>query len=99
MSLDTSGFPTREEASARWEALAAEIAAARDTLSDHTGPRPAPENPGRLVVLGSGIQSIGFTLDAEDEIRRADEVFFCVADPATQLWIRGLRPDAHDLYV
>ncbi|PRQ08773.1 Tetrapyrrole (Corrin/Porphyrin) Methylase [Enhygromyxa salina] len=50
-------------------------------------------------MLGSGIASVGFTRDAEASIRAADRVFFCVADPATVVWIRKLRPDAHDLYV
>ena len=32
-------------------------------------------------------------------IREADHVFFCVADPATSVWLKALRPDAYDLYV
>lgn len=54
---------------------------------------------GSLLILGSGIQSIGFTMDAEAHIRSADKVFFCVADSVTVAWLRQLRPDAYDLYV
>jgi hypothetical protein len=50
-------------------------------------------------VIGSGIEAAGFTAADEMLIRDADEVFFCVADPATSVWIKARRPDAYDLYV
>ena len=31
-------------------------------------------------------------------IEEADEVFYCVADPATIVWLKKLRPKAYDLY-
>ena len=51
-------------------------------------------------MIGSGIEG-GWVFTAADEmlIRDADEVFFCVADPATSVWIKARRPDAYDLYV
>ncbi|HVG22650.1 MAG TPA: SAM-dependent methyltransferase [Thermoanaerobaculia bacterium] len=94
--MDRGGYPSREEAVVRWEALAAEMAKRAGSLSD--APSVA-ETPGHLIIIGSGIQSIGFTLDAIQVLESADYVFYCVADPATQVFIRELRPDAFDLYV
>ena len=55
---------------------------------------------GSLVVIGSGIKSVGhFTLEAVSHIKTAHKVLYCVADPATEVYIRDLRPDALDLYV
>ena len=55
---------------------------------------------GSLVMIGSGIKCVGqFTLEAISHIRKADKVLYCVADPATEVYIRDLRPDALDLYV
>lgn len=51
------------------------------------------------MVLGSGIEAAGFSSADETVLRQADYVFFCVADPATEVWIKTLRPDAYDLYV
>jgi hypothetical protein len=55
--------------------------------------------PGSLLILGSGIQSVGFTMDAQAHIRAADKVLFCVADSVTVAWLRRMRPEAYDLYV
>ncbi|RFB38100.1 SAM-dependent methyltransferase [Brevibacillus sp. VP] len=52
---------------------------------------------GDLIILGAGIASVGFTMDAEMYIRRADSVFYVVTDPVTEVWINKLRPDAYDL--
>ena len=91
-------YPTRNDHSRRWEELAAEIADAPQP-TEHP-PAPAEEVPrGSLTVLGSGIQGLGFTLDAEAKIRDADRVFYCVSNPPTQVWLRTMRPDAYDLYV
>ena len=55
---------------------------------------------GSLVMIGSGIKCVGqFTLEAISHIKKADKVLYCVADPATEVYIRDLRPDALDLYV
>lgn len=95
---DIRKYPTRENSVRRWEQLARDIVASKRPLRDDLKAKPA-SRPGSLTVIGSGIQSVGFTLDAAERIRRADEVFYCVADAATQVWIRELRPDAFDLYV
>lgn len=62
-------------------------------------PHPHGVRPGRLIVVGSGIKSIGqFTLEAVSEIERADHVFFAVADPATEAFIHEHNPNAVDMY-
>src|SRR5262245_26694720 len=93
---DREAYPTREESSSRWRELARAIAAEAHCRTD--SPDKKTETPGRLVVIGSGIEVAGFTMDSAALIETADEVFYCVADPATQVWIRKIRPDAYDLY-
>ena len=61
--------------------------------------RLRPRSRVELTVIGSGIETVGFALGDEGLIRAADAVFYCVADPATVLWIKSIRPDAFDLYV
>ena len=93
------GFPDRDDHDQRWRSLAEAIAGRRDQVSDDQAViRPAAK-PGELTVIGSGIEAAGFTSADELRIRDADEVFFCVADPATVVWVKALRPDAYDLYV
>src|SRR5215472_59485 len=87
----------RAEHEAAWRELAAEIAARRDTVA--ATPAAAAAQPGELVVIGSGIEILGFVSGDEELLRSADKVFFCVADPATVVWIKRLRPDAYDLYI
>ncbi len=101
-------YPSADGAAQRWAALAEEIS---HRWNGGGGPQlgAGPTEPvasakagapsGSLLILGSGIQSIGFTMDAEAHIRSADKVFFCVADAVTVAWLRQLRPDAYDLYV
>jgi hypothetical protein len=89
-------FPTRQEHTDRWLELAAEIAAEAGRISDEPGP---PESVGQLTVLGSGIETVGFSVADELLIDAADKVFYCVADPATAVWLKERRPDAYDLYV
>ena len=102
------GHPSADRAAERWAALAEEIS---HTWNGGGGPQlaaggaepaafsEAGVRDGSLLILGSGIQSIGFTVDAEAHIQSADKVFFCVADAVTVAWLRQLRPDAYDLYV
>ncbi|XYH95037.1 SAM-dependent methyltransferase [Sorangium sp. So ce1128] len=91
-------FPTQDGHARAWEALAHAIARLGDEIRD-TPPATPPERPGSLTIIGSGIETLGFTLGDEQLIRDADAVFFCVADPATVTWLKELRPDAYDLYV
>jgi len=93
------GFPTRQQHTERWLELAAEIAAEAERISDEPGPVAAPETAGELTVLGSGIETAGFSRADELLIDAADKVFYCVADPATAVWLKERRPDAYDLYV
>jgi len=89
-------FPSEVRHRQRWRNLARAIAAQADDVSESPGPAKAQ---GELVVLGSGIEAVGFTSSDEMYIREADEVFYCVADPATVVWLKTLCPDAYDLYV
>ena len=58
-----------------------------------------PEKRGSLVVVGSGIKALSdMTSDARAQISRADSVFYCVADPATEREIHRLNPRAKSLY-
>ena len=90
-------FPSQTDHALAWEALAREIAAQSENISE--APTTPPAQPGELTVIGSGIESVGFILGDEELIRAADAVFFCVSDPATAVWIKSIRPDAYDLYV
>lgn len=92
-------FPSPQDHAQRWRDLGQAIAARRATISDQHTERGTPAHPGELIVLGSGIETVGFTETDMSLIRDADHVFYCVADPATNVWIKRQRPDAYDLYV
>lgn len=99
-SLDGSfsRYPSRDEHEAAWEELARNIAAMpRPEVPAATAALGSA--PGQLTVIGSGIETAGFTALDESLIERADKVFYCVADPATVVWLKARRPDAYDLYV
>jgi precorrin-6B methylase 1 len=54
---------------------------------------------GSLVCVGSGIKSIGhLSLEAQGWITQADLVVYCVADPATEIWIQRHARAHFDLY-
>src|SRR6266700_5714918 len=54
---------------------------------------------GSLVVVGSGIKSVGhFTLEAQAHIQNADIVLYATADPVTDMWIQKNNPNCFDLY-
>ncbi|MFA0547690.1 SAM-dependent methyltransferase [Vibrio splendidus] len=93
-----SRFPEKKERSEAWETLVKEIA--QEGFHNSTGEEASPsQTPGQLTVIGSGIEAVGFSRQDERCIDSADYVFYCVADPATVVWIKSKRPDAHDLYV
>jgi tetrapyrrole (corrin/porphyrin) methylase-like protein len=97
-------YPSAGRAADDWRRLAADIHTSWSAVDDPAaaGGRFPPVGDmasGSLVILGSGIQSLGFTADAEQQLRAADRVFFCVADVPTAGWLRTIRPDAYDLYV
>ncbi|NHZ33377.1 SAM-dependent methyltransferase [Massilia rubra] len=54
---------------------------------------------GSLTVVGSGIKSVGhITLETQGWIKEADIVVYCVADPATEIWIKKNSKASFDLY-
>lgn len=54
---------------------------------------------GSLKVVGTGIKSIiDLSLGAEAEIRSADKVVYCVADPVTERTIHRLNANSESLY-
>ncbi|HEX8082355.1 MAG TPA: SAM-dependent methyltransferase [Jatrophihabitans sp.] len=93
------GYPSRQQHTERWLALAAAIAAEADRITDSPAGPAQPESAGELTVIGSGIETVGFSRADELILDAADKVFYCVADPATAVWIKERRPDAYDLYV
>jgi hypothetical protein len=92
-------FPSGEDHERRWLELAQAIAAERGNVTDDPALLKPAASPGQLVVIGSGIETVGFAASDEILLREADKVFYCVADPVTVVWIKRLRPDAYDLYV
>lgn len=92
-------FPARSDHARRWRELARAIAGEADRITDDAERIARSGTPGELVILGSGIEAVGFVSSDEFRIREAEYVFYCVADPATEVWIKALRPDAYDLYV
>jgi Tetrapyrrole (Corrin/Porphyrin) Methylases len=98
--MDRSKYPTFEEHRASWNELARGIASLRNQVREVRPGEIAPNFPrGELIVIGSGIETVGFTLGDQELIESAGKVLFCVADPATIVWLKRLRPDALDLYV
>ncbi|HEH9404308.1 TPA: hypothetical protein SIA26_001785 [Aeromonas bestiarum] len=94
-----NGYPDIESHRRRWRKLAREIAARGPLVTDDAALLTPPARPGTLEILGSGIEASGFTRSDEARIQAAEYVFYCVADPATKIWILSKRPDAYDLYV
>ncbi|WP_404341648.1 SAM-dependent methyltransferase [Pseudoalteromonas mariniglutinosa] len=92
-------FPTRGEHARRWHKLAREIADRASQISEYPTTLPTQEEQGHLTILGSGIEAVAFTQADIALIAQADYVFYCVADPATVVWLKTMRPDAYDLYV
>ncbi|MBE7171679.1 MAG: hypothetical protein INR73_13895 [Williamsia sp.] len=96
----TTTYPTYEDHQRAWEELAAGIASIREEVREVEEGEILPNSkPGRLTILGSGIETIGVAVGDVKLIEEADKVLYCVADPATIVWLKRLRPDALDLYV
>jgi hypothetical protein len=93
-------YPTYEEHQRAWEELAAGIASIRTQVREiEEGEIPPRSKRGSLTIIGTGIETIGIAVGDVKLIEEADKVLFCVADPATIVWLKRLRPDALDLYV
>lgn len=57
------------------------------------------QQTGQLVIVGSGIRAISdLTLDAEAQIRTAQKVLYCVADPVIERRLHLLNPWSESLY-
>ena len=97
---ETDGYPGFDEDREAWEELARGIASLKPVINETGSGGVAPNSKkGELIILGSGIETIGVSLGDKKLIEEADKVLFCVADPATVVWLKQLRPDALDLYV
>src|SRR5438128_1392123 len=93
-------YPVYEDHQKAWEELAAGIAGLRHEVREVPEGAVAPNSkPGSLTIIGSGIETIGIAVGDKKLIEEADKVLYCVADPATIVWLKRLRPDALDLYV
>src|SRR3954468_4749167 len=93
-------FPTYEEHQQAWEELAAGIASIREKVREvEDGEVPPKSKAGSLTIIGTGIETLGIAVGDVKLIEEADKVLYCVADPATIVWLKRLRPDALDLYV
>ena len=91
---DAAGQLTTRAMKERWTALGAAIA------EDTSRRTPASDGKeGTLTILGSGIAHGDLTIEAENEIRAADHVFFSINNYVTKSWIGMLRPDAYDLSI
>jgi hypothetical protein len=96
----TSTYPTYEGHRKAWEELAESIAAMRSEVREVKEGEILPNSRrGSLTIIGSGIETIGIAVGDIKLIEEADKVLYCVADPATIVWLKRLRPDALDLYV
>ena len=101
---DVPRHPDEIEYLERYEFLA-RLAADEALEASSFGPDPSSWPPlsnheGILAVVGSGIKAVcDFTTEAISLIKHADKVFYCVADPVTEVYIKSLSPDAQDLYV
>lgn len=93
-------YPSYADHREAWEELAQGIASLRNKVSEvPEGSIPPNSKPGTLTIIGTGIETIGVSLGDKKIIEEADKILYCVADPATIVWLKRLRPDALDLYV
>ena len=93
-------YPSYDDHKQAWEELAGGIARLKKEVHTFSDPENHPQDTkGELSIIGSGIETLGFSMGDKELIESADKVLFCVADPATVVWLKRLRPDALDLYV
>ena len=98
--INTHTYPKYEDHQKAWEELAKGIASLKDSVQEmEEGTIPPNSKEGELIIIGSGIETIGVSLGDKKLIETADKILYCVADPATIVWLKKLRPDALDLYV
>ncbi|WP_181885659.1 SAM-dependent methyltransferase [Trinickia dinghuensis] len=76
--------------------FATRVAAPRPAAED--APGESTSSSGRLVIVGSGIRTLGqMTFEALGHIEAADEVFYAVADPLVEAFIERHARCASDL--
>jgi hypothetical protein len=93
-------YPKYEDHQLAWEELAKGIASIKHEVREINDNEIIPNSrKGELIIIGSGIETIGVAAGDIKLIESADKILFCVADPATIVWLKRLRPDALDLYV
>lgn len=96
----TKKYSSYEAHQEKWEELAKNIAELRPQIKEIEDGQIAPSSKkGQLTIIGTGIETIGISMADQKLLEEADKVLYCVADPATIVWIKRLRPDALDLYV
>lgn len=60
--------------------------------------KATPSRRGSLVIVGTGIRAVRHTTaEAQDEISRADKLFYLVNDAVAEQWIKTLNPTAESL--
>jgi hypothetical protein len=100
--LEQSGLSQRDQATLGtgrvgdlWQLLLG-----REPPEPPAPPSPRPEaKPGTLVVVGTGIRSVGqLTVEAIAWMRAADSVLYLVADPVAEEMIRELNRTALSLH-
>ena len=58
----------------------------------------AGESRGSLVIVGTGIRSVAqTTIEARNHMEQAEKLFYLVAEPVTEAWIRKLNSTAETL--
>ncbi len=100
MTTSLTKYPKYEDHQRAWEELAKGIASLKNKVREiEEGSIPANSKPGQLTIIGTGIETIGVSVGDQRLLEEADKVLYCVADPATIVWLKRIRPDALDLYV
>jgi len=79
-----------------WDSFSKTLPAEQQPEADYwkENPHPAVAAPhGSLTVVGTGVRSVGqLTVEAISQIKRADRVFYLVAEPVAAQVIRTLNP-------
>ena len=98
MGLEVGKAPRRT--SATWMLIRTEKKSGYPSdIACHSLNMQQNQKPGSLIIVGSGIESIGqFTLQALSYIHAADKVFYCVVDPSTEAFIHSKNKNCVDLY-
>ncbi|MDN0086621.1 hypothetical protein QVN42_04290 [Yersinia nurmii] len=80
-----------------WKTLARNIAA--DHYRQDSGVKNTRETSGELMIIRTDTKAIGFYSGDNILIKNADYLFYSLAHPITELWMKNTRPDGYDLNV